>query len=451
MNLNNIKLPNAFAKNNVILNVNKFYNKYISVLKKISIFLIIFILLLENNKLDIDLIKVGYYCNSIKYGGVERVMALLINYLSKEKMFIHFLLTKKGKLEGEYSIPGTIQRIYLSEKKISLLQAIKINNIDILIYNFYEKSEIKELNKLKTTKIIYYDHSSYFYWIYLNNYKFQDTVYYEYKNCNYVISLIPLENDYLFKKWGIKSILMDNPTTFEYDSVIPSDLTEKNIIMIGRVNDPIKRFDLGLRIMERIIEEVPDCKMNIVSKSSKKYEKLIHKLKLEKYVKFVGFKNDIKIYLKNSSLHLFPSLSESYPMVLSETKIFGIPSIICGLDYLALAKGGTIIIYDDNPVTIAKEAIKLMKDDSLRKKLGNEARKSMKKRKNENIAKKWVKLFLSIYKGNELIFKKISDDHDKITEKEANTILNNQLILLRKRKPILKNLTLEQLKNFSFS
>ena len=244
---------------------------------------------------------------------------------------------------------------------------------------------------------------------------------------------------------------MINPTTFEYDSVIPSDLTEKNIIMIGRVNDPIKRFDLGLRIMERIIEEVPDCKMNIVSKSSKKYEKLIHKLKLEKYVKFVGFKNDIKIYLKNSSLHLFPSLSESYPMVLSETKIFGIPSIICGLDYLALAKGGTIIIYDDNPVTIAKEAIKLMKDDSLRKKLGNEARKSMKKRKNENIAKKWVKLFLSIYKGNDLIFKKISDDHDKITEKEANTILNNQLILLRKRKPIFKNLTLEQLKNFSFS
>ena len=48
-----------------------------------------------------------------------------------------------------------------------------------------------------------------------------------------MISLIPVENDYLFKKWGINSILMDNPTTFDYDSVIPSDLSSKIIIMIG--------------------------------------------------------------------------------------------------------------------------------------------------------------------------------------------------------------------------
>ena len=47
-----------------------------------------------------------------------------------------------------------------------------------------------------------------------------------------MISLIPLENDYLFKRWGIKSILMDNPTTFQFESIIPSDLTKKNVIMI---------------------------------------------------------------------------------------------------------------------------------------------------------------------------------------------------------------------------
>ena len=30
-------------------------------------------------------IKVAYYTHSIKYGGIERVVALLINMLSKEK------------------------------------------------------------------------------------------------------------------------------------------------------------------------------------------------------------------------------------------------------------------------------------------------------------------------------------------------------------------------------
>ena len=70
-------------------------------------------------------------------------------------------------------------------------------------------------------------------------------------------------------------------------------------------------------------------------------------------------------------------------MALGETKIFGIPSIICGLDFLALSKGGTVIIYDDNPDTIAKEAIKILKDDKYRKQLGKEARESMRTKKNK--------------------------------------------------------------------
>jgi len=84
-----------------------------------------------------------------------------------------------------------------------------------------------------------------------------------------------LENDYLFKKWGIKSILMDNPTNFKIESIDPSDLTKKNVIMIGRADDALKRFDLGIKEMEIIIKEIPDCEMNIISFPKKKYEKLI--------------------------------------------------------------------------------------------------------------------------------------------------------------------------------
>ena len=47
-------------------------------------------------------------------------------------------------------------------------------------------------------------------------------------------------------------------------------------------------------------------------------------------------------------------------MVLSEAKIFGIPTILCGIDYIALAEGGTVIIYDDSPDTVAKKSIKIL-------------------------------------------------------------------------------------------
>ena len=399
------------------------------------------------------MIKVAYYCNSIKNGGVERVISLLINYLSKEKLFSHYLITKKDISEGEYFIPNTTKRISLERKKFSLLHIIAKKHIDVLIYNLYDKREIKKLNKLKRTKIIYYNHSSFLFWIYANLFNFRDTIYYSYKKCNYVISLIPLENDYLFKKWGINSILMDNPSTFDYDSIIPSDLSNKNIIMIGRADDPFKRFDLGIKAMKIIIKEIPKCEMNILSLVNENHQKLIIDLNLEKSVRFVGYQKNIENYLKNSTLHIFPSISESYPMVLSETKIFGIPSILCGLDYLSLSKGGTVIVYDDDPETIAQEAIKIFKNDKLRKNLGRQARKSIEKRKNKLIAKKWVKLIISIYKEDKISYNKLflSNREDKITEKVADKILCNQLKLLQKRNPLFKKVTLQKLKNYSFN
>ena len=308
---------------------------------------------------------------------------------------------------------------------------------------------MKKLNSLKTTKTIIYNHSSFLYWIFCKKYNFNNTPYPAYKNSKYVISLIPVENDYLFKKWGINSILMDNPTTFEYDSIIPSNLLSKNIIMLGRITDPVKRFDLGIRAMENIIKEIPDCEMKIISDRNKKFNNLISRLKLEKNVRFTGFQNNVEIYLKNASLHILPSISECYPMVLGETKIFGIPSIICGLDFLSLAKGGTVMIYDDNPDTIAKEAIKILKNETYRKNLGKEARESIKKHKNKLIVKKWIKLLLSVYKGDDESYSNLNS-HDIMTKEEANQILKNQLSLLKMRYHRFKGLTLENLKSYSF-
>ena len=165
------------------------------------------------------------------------------------------------------------------------------------------------MNSLNKTKTIFYNHSSFLYWVFRKKFNFNETIYPAYKNSKYVISLIPFENDYLFKKWGINSILMDNPISFEYDSVKPSLLSGNNIIMIGRSEDPVKRYDLGIRAMSNIIKEIPDCSMTIISEKKQKFLTLIEDLKLEKNVKFTGFKKNIEIYLKNASLHIILSFS----------------------------------------------------------------------------------------------------------------------------------------------
>ena len=87
-------------------------------------------------------------------------------------------------------------------------------------------------------------------------------------------------------------------------------------------------------------------------------------------------------------------------MVLCETKIYGIPNILLGLDYVQISKGGTIIIYDDTPESIAKESMKILNDEKYLKISGKEARNSMKEFKNQILFYKWINLILSVYNGD---------------------------------------------------
>jgi len=310
---------------------------------------------------------------------------------------------------------------------------------------------MKLLNKLTKVKTIFYNHSSFWLWIYVNRVNFIPKLYKIYKSSKYVISLIPFENDYLFKKWGINSILMNNFVTYQYDDITPSNLSTKNIIMIGRANDRMKRFDLGLKAMKYIVEEVPESQMLIISNffGARYLMNLVKSLNLQNNVQFMGYTLKPEVYFQNSSLHIFPSISECFPMVLSETKIYGIPNIITGIDYVSAAKGGVINVNNDDPKIIANESIKILKDFNYRKKLGKIARESMKKFKNEKTAKKWIELILAVYNG-EYYYNKLKEEDKKIKEKDAINYLKNQLNIIKVRNQKMKNLTLENIIKFNF-
>ena len=275
-----------------------------------------------------------------------------------------------------------------------------------------------------------------------------------YKKSKYIISIIPFENDFLFKKWGINSIFMNNLITYDNKiyKIIPSDLSSKTILMIGRGSDHLKRFNLGIKSMKYIIKEIPDSIMLIISKviGLNYLINLVEKLNIKNNIKFVGNTNKPEIYYKNASLHIIPSISESFSMVLCETKIYGIPNIILGIDYVSAGKGGIINIYDDKPETIAKEAIKILNNYTYRKELGKSAMKSMKTFKNEDTIKKWIQLIYAVYKGDDY-YLKLKEKNKKISEKEAITHLIRQLKILKMRKPKMRNLTLNNIINFNFS
>ena len=414
------------------------------------IILIIIILYLFKPKPNtlIKKIKIGLVADSIKNGGAERSASLICNYFNKVKLFKLFLFTLRRKEKNEYNIDGNIKR-YIVKK--NLVDYIKKKKIDILLYQLYYYEQINELNKIKYLKIILINRSCFLHWIYYNNFDLIRNYYRVYKKADYSISLIPFENDYLFRKWGVNSILMPNFIPYNYSNITPSDLSSNIILMIGRANDKVKRFDLGIRAMKYISSQIPQSELKIISsiEGIDDLLKLTNELKLENFIKFVGYTPNPSIYYKNASIHLFPTLVEAFPNILSETKIYGIPNVLVGLDYVVCSNGGTVIIYDDSPLSLAKEIIKILSNRRYKENLGREARLSMKQLDNYLILKRWIKIILSIYEGKEN-YQKLRNEDKKMPDKDAKRLIENQLNLLKHRDKSYINISLNDIINFTF-
>ena len=203
--------------------------------------------------------------------------------------------------------------------------------------------------------------------------------------------------------------------------------------------------------MEYINKEIPQSEMFIISDLTGifRHEILINNLNLENNIKFIGYTASPERFYRNTSLILFPSISEAFPLVMCETKIYGIPNILLGLDYTSISEGGTVIIYDETPESFAKVSIKVLENKSYRNKLAKKARNSMKKFNNDLLLIKWIKLILSIYNGDNF-FIKLREQDKKVPDIKILNIINKQIKLLKKRIPIFNNITINDFENFSF-
>ena len=52
--------------------------------------------------------------------------------------------------------------------------------------------------------------------------------------------------------------------TYQYNSIIRSELSSNIILMFGRGNAIKKRFEIGIQTMEYIIQKIYNCELNII-------------------------------------------------------------------------------------------------------------------------------------------------------------------------------------------
>ena len=69
---------------------------------------------------------------------------------------------------------------------------------------------------------------------------------------------------------------------------------------------------------------------------------------------------------------------------------------------------------------------------------------------NDLLLKKWVKLIMAIYNGDKYYEELMKKDKKIYKRVLLKIVLNNQLKLLRKRKYIFRNITIEKFENFTY-
>lgn len=171
-----------------------------------------------------------------------------------------------------------------------------------------------------------------------------------------------------------------------------------NILCVTRIT-PRKGVKYLIEAFNILSKKYANLNLQIVGEGDEKnnLEKLVKKLGIEKQVHFVGLVPHEKLpaYYQSAGAYVLPSLNEGMSNSMLE-------ALAAGLPLLATDTGGTQELVEDgingfiikmkNAEDIAEKLEILIKDENLRKKMGEESRKKAEGMRWENVAESYVKM-----------------------------------------------------------
>jgi len=150
-------------------------------------------------------------------------------------------------------------------------------------------------------------------------------------------------------------------------------------IFVGRLCKD-KGVDTLLRAWREVLQTRPDAKLVIVGSGDKQtnLEKMALDMNLGRSVTFAGYLNEpsrIQELLHSSRLFLLPSKNEGFARAVAEAMACGLPCIISDIPNLReLYQGAAVFGSVGDHLTLAKEIIDLLADESKRVAIGQSSR-----------------------------------------------------------------------------
>lgn len=198
--------------------------------------------------------------------------------------------------------------------------------------------------------------------------------------------------------WGEMPGIRVIPNAADFIADKYSDCSVKRAIAVGRL-DYQKSFDRLILVWEKVHQQMPDWRLDIFGQGEWKemLQNMIDERGLNGTVKLNGPSKNIGQEYSDSSILVMSSHYEGFPMVMVEAMACGLPAVSfdfkCGpRDIIKEGENG-LVVKDGDIDGLAKAMMTLMRDDELRRKMGENAKRVVETFSEAKVMDKWVRLY----------------------------------------------------------
>ena len=365
-----------------------------------------------------------------QFGGMERVMCDLANYLDSKGFDITIIHCDENNNKPAYELNNGVKLINIFRQDNKVLW----NKLKCLAISQYKRhckracmhakelaDELKkrsEVCNLADVFICFQPESSYIVRkyisqktpvitmvhnkpaIYLNTIEFSVYKKYFFQSDCIQVLLPDYKQDVLNINPQAKVVVIPNAVTdFKY-AKSKNKLYKSNIIVaVGRVSKEKNHIQL-IKAFERIARNYPEWKVEIWGSIEGDYaNELINDVEkksvLKDKIKFCGITNDIDSVLNRAAIFVMPSLFEGFSLALIEAMSHGLPVIgraSCSGNNSLIKNDIKGFLVDDKVEDLSCKLSTLIEDFSLRERLGENGINESKLFLPDNVYGKWVKL-----------------------------------------------------------
>jgi len=332
--------------------------------------------------------------NISRSAGTERMTILLANELHIRGFKI-ILIALRRETGIFFPINEGIEVYYLSDIKFKLLEYI----VDIFLLR-------KLLKKIQPDIVISIGNmffrtlpaaigSKYKLFSWHHNVKYGVYSKFTFKILNILIArfsdkfilLSEANANFIREKYNNKKVIsIPNPLAMR-GKITPSDLQNKTVLYVGRICRE-KGTDLLLQAWKIICEKYSDWRLQLVGQVEKNFV-----LENAKEVVLNNAVANVEKFYGSSSIFVIPSRAENLPLVVIEAKSFGLPIVSTnwGMNAQDMVQNEVdgFIVENFDVAALAEKMMRLMKDETLRKRMGAASLKSSEKYALDIIMDKW--------------------------------------------------------------